>query len=507
MAEHRGAGPIEFHQVSKRFGNVLANDSVSFPIAPNSIHGVVGENGAGKSTIMKVLYGLYAPDSGHITVDGNPVQISSPQVAIEKGIGMVHQHFMLVPTLSAWRNIILGAEPTLGRLNEAAVIAKLQQLQEDCGVQIDLEKPAEDLAIGQQQQIEILKLLYRNAGMLILDEPTAVLTPQETDALFERLRKLHGGGKSIVLISHKLREILALTQTVTVLRRGKVVDTVPTKELTAKSLAELIVGRSLIALPQRTPVSENASTMLSLQNVSLEKKKKVILSDLCFEIKAGEILGVAGVEGNGQLELVEVLSQIEKHYSGNIELMSHPLSAYTSVQAKQSGFGVVPPDRHTEGLVLSFSVEENFLLGHAREPQYSKAGWLRADALAAAAKEKIQEFDIRPPDASLPVSALSGGNQQKILIGREATGKTRFLIVSHPTRGVDIGAIEFIHSHLIRLRDAGAAILLISSELDEILALSDRVMVLFNGKVQGVVDRKDADECQLGLWMTGGAVA
>jgi general nucleoside transport system ATP-binding protein len=494
---------IEFREITKYFGPVVANKSVSFSIADRAIHGIVGENGAGKSTIMKILYGLYPPEEGEIRFRGKSVRILEPTDAIALGIGMVHQHFMLVPTLSVWQNVVLGAEPTLGKLPENEILEKLQALQEGFGFSLPLSQKVEELSVGQQQQVEILKLLYRNAETLILDEPTAVLTPQETDALFDRLKRLSQAGKTIILITHKLREILSFTNFVTVMRRGQAVETLATSSLTEATLAEKIIGRKQEPLPHKAECKTRAEA-LSVLHISAENKNRVSLKDISFTLHTGEIVGIAGIEGNGQKELVEVLAGLCP-FEGQVKFFESDVSHFSPYELRQKGFALIPPDRQQDGLVLEFSVEENFRLGHHKEHRFFGKGPLYSKTKCEqAAQNLIQKFDVRPPSSDAPMWGLSGGNQQKVIVGRETENAPKFLLACHPTRGVDIGAIQFIHSHFLNLRREGTAILLISSELDEILALSDRILVLSNGKISGQCLRKDATEKQLGLWMAGG---
>jgi general nucleoside transport system ATP-binding protein len=494
---------FSFSEVSKYFGELCANSSVSFSVADRSIHGVVGENGAGKSTIMKVLYGLYKATSGTVKVRGNEVQFRSPQEAIAAGIGMVHQHFMLVPTLTVWENVILGHEPHAWRSNRATSLQKLSQIQAAFGFQLDLESRVETLPVGLQQQVEILKLLYREAQILIFDEPTAVLTPQEVDVLIDRLRGLRDQGKTIVFISHKLREILALTDNVTVLRQGKVVGTWPTRELTEESLAETMIGRKRHALPERrTP--QNTEPALQAKGLSLRTGKRSVLNGLDFGVRQGEIVGVAGVDGNGQQEWIEILSRVRSDYTGSLQWLSKEYRDLPTYDFKQNGLAVIPPDRHHEAVVLDFSLSENVLLGHHFENDFSKHGKLNWPEVDRLTQSLIARFDIRPPVARARMGGLSGGNQQKLVVARELSRKVQLLIAAHPTRGVDIGAIECIHREILQLRDAGCAVVLFSSELDEILALSDSIVVIYNGQIQGQCRRAEATERQIGLWMTGG---
>ena len=502
MKDNSTSEAFEFREITKRFGPVLANDRVSFSVGRGTLHGIVGENGAGKSTIMKILYGMYPPDEGKVFVSGIERTMKSPGDAIRLGIGMVHQHFMLVPTLTVWENVILGHEPSRV-LNQERIQHKLSQLIRDYGFSITADAVTESLSVGQQQQVEILKLLYHNAQILILDEPTAVLTPQEVELLFSRLTQLWKAGKTIVIITHKLKEILRLTQRVTIMRKARVVETIETATMNQSSLAEKIIGRQLVALPsQRSrPLSQ---TGISVNQLSATDRDRGSLNDISFEVKAGEILGVAGVEGNGQALLVECLAGVHKKYQGEILFHGRNLKQQSCYEMKQQDVAIIPADRHREAAVLGFSVAENYLLGHHRENRFSRWGWLSGNRIHQIVRKALSDFDVRPQSPDAHFSALSGGNQQKVIIAREFSPQTKIVIAAHPTRGVDIGAIEQIHQTLLRLKDNGAAILLVSSELEEILALSDRIVVLFNGKISGTVNRSAADEKTLGLWMTGG---
>ncbi len=498
---------FSLRNISKRFDQLVANDDVSFTVKSNSLHGVVGENGAGKSTAMKIVYGLFPPDSGELSVRNQVVKIANPHIAIGLGIGMVHQHFMLVPTLPVWQNIVLGIEPQF-ILDEKAICAQLDALQRSFGFGLDLTTKVEALPVGLQQQVEILKLLYRKAEILILDEPTAVLTPQEVTVLFARLRHLWEAGKTIVLISHKLKEILDLTQTITVMRQSKVVSTIATKGLNETGLAELIVGRKLRPLPvTRPPV--RGETTLEVKDLVVTQEHKRILDGISFQVKAGEILGVAGVSGNGQQELIECLANLLRPNEGSILLSGDKLEGKNTYDSRQHGLGLIAPDRYREAIVPAFSVRENVILGHHREPQFTRGprgAWLSQSRIAAFSDNMAETFDIRPRDTRRKIGGLSGGNQQKVVIGRETAHSLKLLVAAYPTRGVDIGAIEFIHALFLRLRNEGTSIVLFSSELEEILALSDRIIVFFDGKITGEVSRENADESQIGLWMTGGSL-
>ncbi len=495
---------FSFASVSKRFGAVQANAAVSFSVQDKSIHGVVGENGAGKSTIMKLLYGLYTPDEGSITVRGKKVKFRSPQDALAEGIGMVHQHFMLVPTLAVWENVVLGSEPHAWASNRKKSLARLSEIQKEFGFHLDLEAKVETLPVGLQQQVEILKILYREAKILIFDEPTAVLTPQEVDTFIERLRGLQAQGKTIIFISHKLKEILKLTDRVTVMRQGKVVGSWETDSLTETSLAEAMIGRKMHSLPHRTPTPA-AEPLLKAEKLSVTSAHRRVLSDLSFSLRAGEVVGVAGVDGNGQQEWIETLARVRSDYEGHLTWKGQDYRAWSTYDFKQRGLGVIPPDRLFEAVILDFTLSENVLLGHHFATEVTKGGRVFWPQLAKTTSDLIHRFDIRPNDPQARMGGLSGGNQQKLVVSRELSRNVQLLVAAHPTRGVDIGAIECIHSEILRLRDQGAAVILFSSELDEILALSDRILVLYNGKIQGECTRAEADETQIGLWMTGGS--
>jgi general nucleoside transport system ATP-binding protein len=496
---------FSFEKITKRFGAVLANSEVSFSVTQGTIHGVVGENGAGKSTIMKVLYGMFPPDSGTLRVNGVPTEIPNPERAISLGLGMVHQHFMLVPTQTVWENIILGKEPSLGRLNKTQIRTHLEELKSQYGFTVDLNARIDTLSVGYQQQVEILKVLYRQARILILDEPTAVLTPQEVDSLFEKLKALKQSQKTIVIITHKLKEILRLTDSVTVMRQGKSIETLSTSLLNEETLAEKIIGRKRISLTsQPQSQSQGHSPTLEVQALTVSGSSSSQLKQVSFQLFPGEIVGIAGIEGNGQQELIEVLSRTQENYSGTVTLNQKSIHQFSTYEIKQKGFSLIPPDRHREGVILSFSLSENAILGHHREPHLKEGPFLSTLKRDELAKTLIREFDVRPSNPDLLMSQLSGGNQQKLVVARETLRPVSFLLAAHPTRGIDIGAIDFIHQHLLNLKSKGAAILLISSELEEILKLSDRILVLYQGKIVAETQKDQANERQLGLWMTRG---
>ncbi len=492
---------IEMRGITKRFGAVLANQNINLAIPANTIHAIVGENGAGKSTIMKILYGFYTADAGEIVLDGQPRALRTPHDAIALGVGMVHQHFMLVPPMTVLENIVLGAEPgNAARIDFKKAEAEIGQLARTFGFNLNLNAKVEDLSVGQQQRIEVLKALYRGARILILDEPTAVLTPPEVEEFFKILRAMREQGKTIIIITHKLNEVLALSDNVTVMRDGQVVGARQTSTTDAAELARLMVGRDVLLRVEKAPAQPKA-VVLSVKHLKLG----TALNDVSFEVRAGEIVGIAGVEGNGQTELIEVLSGLQHAASGKLTLAGQELNKLSARAGKELGIGHIPEDRHRRGLLLDFDLADNAILGtHYRAPAANAFGLLDDDAIAAKAERLIRDFDVRPPNAALPARALSGGNQQKLIIGREFDLQPKLLLVSQPTRGVDIGAIEFIHRKLIGLRDAGAAILLVSAELEEVLSLSDRVLVMYQGRIVGEVDPQSAAQEEIGLLMTGG---
>ncbi|PLX37989.1 MAG: heme ABC transporter ATP-binding protein [Hyphomicrobiales bacterium] len=506
-AETRTLPPaIELVGIDKRFGAVHANRDINLTVEKGSIHGIVGENGAGKSTLMSILYGFYHADAGEIRIDGVAWTIADSQQAIALGIGMVHQHFMLVDTFTVLENVMLGVEGG-ARLagGRAAARAELKRLAADYGLEVDPDAVVETLPVGLQQRVEILKALFRGAETLILDEPTGVLTPSEADHLFRILKVLKEQGKTIILITHKLREIMAVTDNVSVMRRGEMVATFKTAETTVEDLAETMVGRRVLLRVEKGPAKPGA-TVLSVENLSLTDKRGVrLLQDISFEVRAGEIVGIAGVAGNGQSMLLEVLGGIRRPTSGGIVINGHDVTAggrFDAAKMRQYGLGHVPEDRHRLGLITPFEEWENAHLGYHRDPQFGSGPLLDVDAMRAEAARHIEDFDIRPPDCRLKTANFSGGNQQKIVLAREIERDPEVLIVGQPTRGVDIGAIEAIHRRLVALRDSGKAVLLVSVELDEIRSLSDRVLVMFAGRVVG--ERPpETSEGELGLLMAG----
>ncbi|HEV8169928.1 MAG TPA: ABC transporter ATP-binding protein [Pyrinomonadaceae bacterium] len=479
-------------------------------VKPGTIHAIVGENGAGKSTAMRIAYGFYTADSGEIIVDGQPRDIKSPHDAIALGIGMVHQHFMLVETMTVAENIVLGAEPgTSLALDLKSAGAQIRQLSEEFKLAVNPNEPVEHLSVGQQQRVELLKALYRHARLLILDEPTAVLTPLEVEEFFVILRRMREQGKTVIIITHKLPEVLAISDEVTVMRDGKVVGRVQTKDTNAAELARLMVGREVLLRVEKTD-AKAGRPQLEIRNLSITDINGAKRVDgVSFDVRSGEIVGIAGVEGNGQTELIEALAGLvaPERISGEINFEGKNLNALGASVRRELGIAHIPEDRHRRGLLLDFSLAENSILGvHYRPPITAMAGGIFIDesAVQRRANEIIQAFDVRPPNAALPARALSGGNQQKLIIGREYRVDPKLLLVSQPTRGVDIGAIEFIHRQLVALRDNGCAILLVSAELEEVTSLSDRLLIIHDGRIAGEVDPKVATPEEIGLLMTRG---
>ncbi len=505
MTHEKRPAAIELRGIDKHFGAVHANKDVSLTIEPGTIHGLIGENGAGKSTLMSILYGFYQADRGSILVDGEEVQIRSPAQAIALGIGMVHQHFMLVENFTVLENLVLGAEggPILNR-GFASARMSLETLKREYGLNVPANALISDLPVGLQQRVEILKALYRGAEVLILDEPTGVLTPGEADHLFAVLRKLKEQGKTILLITHKLREIMAVTDVVSVMRKGALIETLETRSTTPARLAELMVGRN-VNLKLAKAKRAAGAPLLEVRDLSLVDPSGVArLKVLNFNVHEGEILGLAGVAGNGQSELLEVLSGMRRPTSGEILLRGKPLSDadLNPRSMRMSSVAHVPEDRQRLGLVMSFPASENAILGYHDDKVYANGVLLDRAAIIADARVKMRNFDVRPPEPLLRASLFSGGNQQKLILAREIEHDPDLLIIGQPTRGVDIGAIEFIHRRLVELRDRGKAILLISVELDEIRSLSDRILVMFDGAIAGECS-PDTPEAEIGLLMAG----
>ena len=506
MTETLTAPALEMRGITKRYPGVVANDGIDLDIRPGEIHALLGENGAGKSTLMNILYGLATPDEGEIRLDGEPVKIAGPSDAIARGISMVHQHFMLVPVLSVADNILLGEETMANPifLDRKEAHRRIVELGQRFGFDIDPETKVEALSVGWQQRVEILKALYREARILVLDEPTAVLTPQETTEIFEVLRRLASEGHSIIFISHKLYEVLEIADRITVIRRGKVVGQRIPAETDEDDLAALMVGRNVQLVVDRGVSHPGEPTLVVSDLKVVDDRGQQSVNGVSFEVRAGEILGIAGVAGNGQEELVEALTGLRQPASGSVTLAGAGRHGLGPRGLQQRGMSFVPGDRHRFGLVLSFSLADNLVLTQYDEAPYAR-GWFRNDqAIADWSKRAIAEYDIRTPGATVPASTLSGGNQQKAIVAREFSRKLSALILDQPTRGLDVGSIEFIHKQVIAKRDEGAAILLVSAELDEILELSDRVAVMYRGEIVALVDGPTAEREEIGLLMAAG---
>jgi ABC-type uncharacterized transport system ATPase subunit len=495
---------LELRGVTKRFPGVLANDDVDLTIEEGEIHALLGENGAGKTTLMNVLYGLYHADDGEIVIDGEVRRFDSPGDAIAAGFGMVHQHFMLIPVFTVTENIILGTEPVgrLGWLERGRARARVKELSERFGLDVPTDAVVEDLPVGIQQRVEILKALYREAEVLILDEPTAVLTPQETDELFAVMRSLRDSGKSIIFITHKLKEVLAVADTITVLRGGRVVGNIEPAHGDEAELAAMMVGRA-VQLTVDKPPAEPGAPVLVVEDLELTDEQGRVSVRASFEVNAGEIVCVAGVQGNGQTELVEAITGLRTVSGGSIELEGHDITNRSVNQILDAGVGHVPEDRQRDGLIASFSIADNLVLDTFDRPPFARRFVRDAGAVRKAASDRVARFDVRTPTIEAAVSTLSGGNQQKVILARELSRPISLLIASQPTRGLDVGSIEYVHEQFVAQRDAGVAVLIVSSELDEILALADRIVVLFRGRVFGVLDGGTATREHVGLLMAG----
>ncbi len=500
------APALSMRAITKRFPGVLANDSIDLELRPGEIHALLGENGAGKTTLMNILYGSVAPDEGEILLDGQPVQIASPSDAIARGIGMVHQHFMLVPVLTVADNIILGNETMSGPVfvDEGEASRQIQALARQFGFDIDPDARVETLSVGVQQRVEILKAIYRKARILVLDEPTAVLTPQETDEIFEVLRRLAHEGHSIIFISHKLYEVLAIADRITVIRRGRVVGSRIPAETNEDELAEMMVGREVQLVVDRGESHPAAPVLQVTELHARDDRGREALRGVSFEVRAGEILGIAGVAGNGQDELIQALTGLRKPSSGTVLLAGRDLTGASVRETTEAGLGYVPGDRQRFGLVLAFPLDDNLVLTSYHRAPYSRGLVRDQDAIRAWATEAIATYDIRAPSATVEEATLSGGNQQKTVVAREFSRSVKVLILDQPTRGLDVGSIEFIHKQAIAKRDAGAAILLVSAELDEVLELSDRIGVMYRGQLVAITDAAAADREEIGLLMATG---
>jgi len=494
---------LELRNITKRFGTLVANDNISLTLEPGEIHSLLGENGAGKSTLMNVLYGLLQPDSGEILIDGKEVKFASPGEAMAAGIGMVHQHFMLIPVFTVAENVVLGHEPTgkLGLLDLDAARKLVKEISDRFGFDIDPDAKVEDLPVGAQQRVEIIKSLARNAKALVLDEPTAVLTPQETDELMAIMRDLAKSGTSIIFITHKLREVQQVADRITVIRQGKVVAS-PSPKATANELATLMVGREVDLETKRKPAKLGQESLVVKDLTVLDDRHHQMVDGVSFSIRDGEVLAIAGVQGNGQTELAEAIVGLRKIHSGSVSVAGNDVTRSTVREVLESGLGYVPEDRKKDGLVGEFTIAENLMLDGSFTAPFAKGvqiDFVKRDEIA---NQLIEEFDIRTPSSETLAKQLSGGNQQKVVVARELSRELKVLVASQPTRGVDVGSIEFIHEQIIEARDSGKSVLIISTELDEVLALADRIAVMYRGKIVGIVDANTSRE-KLGKMMAG----
>lgn len=498
---------LEARKITKRFPGVVANDQVDFTLRKGEIHGLLGENGAGKSTLMNVVYGLYQPDEGQVYVDGQQVEIENPNDAIAQGIGMVHQHFMLVPVFTVAENIVLGDEITRGTsLDMRRAGQHIRELSEEFGLRVDPEAIVEELPVGVQQRVEIVKALYRNARILVLDEPTAVLTPQEAEDLFRIMRRLTERGVSIIFITHKLKEVLAVSDRITVMRRGQVVGTTTPEESDEQALASMMVGRDVVLSVEKGP-SRPEDVVLDVQNLTIEDDRGVgVVRDISFRVHGGEVLGIAGVQGNGQTQLAEVLTGLRRPQSGQVLLDGKEMPFGKPRFLFEHGLAHIPEDRQKHGLVLPYSIADNLVLSTYYRRPFSSGMQRRERPVLEQALRLVEEFDVRAPGPLTPTSNLSGGNQQKVIVARELSRDIRLLVANQPTRGLDVGSIEFIHKRIIEQRDKGVAVLLVSAELDEILSLSDRIAVMYQGEIVATLSADEATREQLGLLMAGSEV-
>ncbi|MYV36088.1 ABC transporter ATP-binding protein [Weissella cibaria] len=500
---------LEMRDIVKQFGEFRANDQINLQVKRGQIHALLGENGAGKSTLMNQLSGLLQPTAGDILINGQKVIVDSPSKAAELGIGMVHQHFMLIDAFTVTENIILGSEPVNGlKLNTKAAAAEIKKLSEQYGLDVDPNALAGDISVGMQQRVEILKTLYRGADILIFDEPTAVLTPQEIDELMPILKGLAAEGKSVILITHKLDEIKAVADQVTVIRRGKSIDSFPVAGVSSQELADIMVGRSVSLFSTEKEPAHPTDTILSVSDLTVKDARGVeVVKNLSLDFRAGEVVGIAGIDGNGQSEFISALTGLMPSASGKVTLKGKDITNKKPRQITESGVGHIPEDRHRFGLELDMTLAENIALQTYYKAPMSKAGVLDYDKINAHARELIEKFDVRTVNELVPASALSGGNQQKAIIARELDRDADFVIAAQPTRGLDVGAIEYIHQQLINQRDAGKAVMLVSFELDEILNVADRIAVISHGEITGVVDANETSKNELGLLMAGMSLA
>jgi ABC-type uncharacterized transport system ATPase subunit len=496
---------LELRGITKSFPGVLANDHIDLNLQKGEIHALLGENGAGKTTLMNILYGLYKPDEGEILVAGKTTEIQTPNDAISLGIGMVHQHFMLVPVMTVAENVMLGIEPTRAGvfLDEARVANRIREISEAYGLEVDPETYVKDLSVGIQQRVEIIKILYREADILILDEPTAVLTPQEVEGLFRILRTLIDKGKSIIFITHKLKEVMELADRITVLRAGRTVGTVTPDEVNPEKLASMMVGREVNLVVRKKPAHPGDVALAVHDLVVRDQRGNTAVSGATFDVRKGEVLGIAGVQGNGQTELVYALTGLLPFVSGELQLLGEVVHRLTPRGVMERGIAHVPEDRQRHGLVLSFPIYDNLVLCTYYLPPFARGMELQEKTIVENGEKLAKEFDIRTPSVYLSASSLSGGNQQKVIVAREFSRPIQLLVASQPTRGLDVGSIEYIHNRIIQKRDEGTAVLVVSSELDEIMALSDRIAVMYRGRIMGIVEASKTDKEYLGLLMAG----
>jgi ABC-type uncharacterized transport system ATPase subunit len=494
---------VQLEGIVKRFPGVIANDGVDLAVRRGEIHALVGENGAGKSTLMKILYGMQPPDEGSMAVDGEPVTYRSPKDAIAAGIGMVHQHFMLADQLTVLENVILGDEPaSVGRIDFRQAKERIDELAAAYGLEVHPDEMVETLGVGERQRVEIIKVLYRGARILILDEPTAVLVPQEIEELFENLRELKAQGETIIFISHKLDEVLAIADAITVLRAGRTVATVDPKDVTAGRLAELMVGSEL-PVPETRDSTVTDVVELELRDVSVREDERYLLHDVGFAVHRGEVVGIAGVEGNGQSELIDVILGLVPTVEGAIALGGEDIAALRTRGRREAGIGYIPEDRHRRGMLMGSPIWENAMLGHQTQAPFAKGPWIDRPGAKGRTEEILATYDVRTPGVDVAGFALSGGNQQKLIVGRELTAGPRVLLANHPTRGVDVGAQAAVWDHLRDARGAGMAVLLVSADLEELIGLSDRLLVMLRGRIVAELDPAKVTPQELGSYMTG----
>jgi general nucleoside transport system ATP-binding protein len=496
---------LELRGITKRFPGVLANDQIDISLREGKILALLGENGAGKTTLMNILYGLYKPDEGKILVRGQEVEIHGPNDAIARGIGMVHQHFMLVPVMTVTENVMLGVEPTRNGLflDKEKVAARIREISDQYGLELDPHAYIKDLPVGIQQRVEIIKVLYRSADILILDEPTAVLTPQEVEGLFKIIQSLIDKGKSIIFITHKLKEVMHVADDITVLRLGRVVGSIAPKEASLEILASMMVGRDVNLIVMKKPANPQEPVLEVRDLYVRDERQNLTVNGVSFDVKKGEVLGVAGVQGNGQTELVYALTGLLPIESGTIQLLNEAIHHTTPRNILERGVAHIPEDRQRHGLVLSFPIHDNLMLCTYYQPPFAKGISLQEKTVFDNAEALVKQYDVRTPNIYVNASTLSGGNQQKVIVAREFSRPIHLLIASQPTRGLDVGSIEYIHTQIIKKRDEGTGVLLVSSELDEILALSDRIAVMYKGRIMDILDANKVNKEYLGLLMAG----